>query len=171
MSVELFKLVGRIAVENNEANQAIDETTDRAEDGGNSMVNSFKKIGTAVATYFAVDKIVAFGKSCVESASTVQAQNAQFEASFGSMQEEATKAFDRVAQSTGTLATRLQTEGTKAFSMFKGAGMEANEALKESERFLKLASDASAYYDISLEEASERVLGFAKGKQNCRLAW
>lgn len=160
---ELFKLVGRIVIENDEANNEIDNTTNKAEKGSGKIVGAFKKIGAAVVTYMAVDKIIGFGKACVEAAAEVQAQNAQFEASFKDLQGEATKAFKRVGDDTGILASRLQVEGTKAFSMFKGAGMDANNALKESERFLKLTADAAAYYDISLEEASERVLGFAKG--------
>ena len=160
---ELFSLVGKIAVENEEANRAIQETTNQAESGSSGIMGAFKKVGTVVAGAMAVDKVIEFGTACVESAATVQAQNAQFAASFGDLQGKATEAFGRVSDSTGILSTRLQVEGTKAFSMFKGAGMDANEALGESEKFLGLAADAAAYYDISLEEASERVLGFAKG--------
>ena len=161
---EIFSLVGKIAVDGvEEAKSDIQGVTNQAEQSGTGMESAFKKVGTAVATYFAADKIIEFGKSCVESAAEVQAQNAQFEASFGDLQGAATEAFGRVSESTGILSTRLQVEGTKAFSMFKGAGMDANQALGESEKFLGLAADAAAYYDISLEEASERVLGFAKG--------
>lgn len=138
-------------------------TTNKAEGTENKMVSAFKKIGAAVVTFFAVEKIIAFGKSCVEAAADVQASNAQFSATFGSLQSAATKAFGKVSESTGILATRLKTEGTKAFSMFKGAGMDANNALGQSEKFLNIAADAAAYYDISLEDASARVLGFAKG--------
>lgn len=161
--MNIFKLFGEIAIENEKANESIDDTTDKAEQSESRITSAFKKIGGIVATAFAVDKIVEFGRTCVENAATVQAQNAQFEATFGSLGNEAQKAFGRVAESTGILSTRLQVEGTKAFSMFKGAGMDANTALVETEKFMSLAADAAAYYDISLEEASERVLGFAKG--------
>jgi phage-related protein len=163
MAQELFKLVGKIVIDSDQAKQDIDSTTSQAESSSSRIMSSFQKIGGVVAGAMAVDKIVDFGRTCVENAATVQAQNAQFEATFGDLQKAATEAFDRVGQSTGILSTRLQTEGTKAFSMFKGAGMDANTALKETETFMSLAADAAAYYDISLEEASERVLGFAKG--------
>ena len=163
MAQELFKLVGKVVIDNDTAKKEIKETTDQASSSSSSMVSSFKKIGGAVAAAFAVDKIIEFGKQCVEAAAEVQAQNAQFEATFGDLQSAAQEAFDRVGQSTGILSTRLQTQGTKAFSMFKGAGMDANTALKETEKFMELAADAAAYYDISLEDASDRVLGFAKG--------
>ena len=77
MNLELFKLLGTIAVENDSANKAIDETTDKAENASNSMVNAFKSIGAAVATYFAADKIIEFGKEIVNASATVQAEEAE----------------------------------------------------------------------------------------------
>ena len=141
----------------------IDKASDKAESSGNRIPSALKKIAGAVAVAFAVDKIVDFGTQLVNTAATVQAQNAQFEATFKDMQGAAEKAFSSVAEETGIVFDRLQVEGTKAFSMFKGAGADANTALADTERFLNIAADAAAYYDISLEEASERVLGLAKG--------
>lgn len=141
----------------------IDKASDKAESSGNRIPSALKKIAGAVAVAFAVDKIVDFGTQLVNTAATVQAQNAQFEATFKDMQGAAEKAFSSVAEETGIVFDRLQVEGTKAYSMFKGAGADANTALADTERFLSIAADAAAYYDISLEEASERVLGLAKG--------
>lgn len=141
----------------------IDKASDKAESSGSRIPSALKKIAGAVAVAFAVDKIVDFGTQLVNTAATVQAQNAQFEATFKDMQGAAEEAFSSVAEETGIVFDRLQVEGTKAFSMFKGAGADANTALADTERFLNIAADAAAYYDISLEEASERVLGLAKG--------
>lgn len=141
----------------------IDKASDKAESSGNRIPSAVKKIAGAVAVAFAVDKIVDFGTQLVNTAATVQAQNAQFEATFKDMQGAAEEAFGRVSETTGIVSERLQEQGTKAFSMFKGAGADANTALADTERFLNIAADAAAYYDISLEEASERVLGLAKG--------
>ena len=43
--MELFRLLGRIAVDNADANNAIDETANRAEQGSQKTGSSFKKIG------------------------------------------------------------------------------------------------------------------------------
>ena len=64
--LELFKLLGTIAVDNQKANEGIDDTTGRASMAQGKIVDAFKKIGTAVVTYFAVDKIVDFGKACID---------------------------------------------------------------------------------------------------------
>ena len=50
--MELFKLFGRIAVDNTEANNALDETSQRANDSANETESAFAKIG-GVATKIA----------------------------------------------------------------------------------------------------------------------
>ncbi|MGN0621347.1 MAG: hypothetical protein ACI4I9_05730, partial [Porcipelethomonas sp.] len=61
--MELFKILGKIAVENSEANNAIDETSGKAEQSESRITNAFKKIGTAVVAAFAIDKIKDFGQA------------------------------------------------------------------------------------------------------------
>lgn len=48
--MELFKLFGRIAIENEEANRAIDETADRADQASNETETAFSRISTAAGT-------------------------------------------------------------------------------------------------------------------------
>lgn len=48
--MELFRLLGTIAIDTNAANQAIDDTTDRAEDAEQRQSGAFSKIGSAAAT-------------------------------------------------------------------------------------------------------------------------
>lgn len=45
--MELFRLLGTIAIENEQANRAIDETSQRASEGENEVSSAFKKIGGA----------------------------------------------------------------------------------------------------------------------------
>lgn len=45
--MELFRLLGRIAVDNTDANRAIDETAERAEESGEKTTGAFSKIGHA----------------------------------------------------------------------------------------------------------------------------
>lgn len=141
--------------------------TVKAESG---ISSAFKRIAAAVATYLAVDKIISFGKACVETAATVQAQTAQFEAAFKDLQGSATDTFQKIAEDTGILVTRLQTAGTQAFSQFKGAGMDAADALKQTDSFMRMAADAAAYYDMSLEETTSLMRSFIRGKEYCRAA-
>ena len=46
---ELFRLIGMIAVENAEANESIDETTDKAEKSESKLASAASKIGNGIA--------------------------------------------------------------------------------------------------------------------------
>ena len=48
--MELFKLLGTIAIDTDEANKAIDDTTNKAEDSQKKQSGAFSKIGTAAGT-------------------------------------------------------------------------------------------------------------------------
>ena len=103
--MELFKLLGTIAIENDSANKAIDETADKAEGASNTMVGAFKKIGAAVATYFAVDKLIDFGKEIVNTSATVQAEEAAFAQIMGTYSDEASAKINKIADATGIVAS------------------------------------------------------------------
>lgn len=104
-----------------------------------------------------------FAVNMVETSATVQAENAQFEATFGAVADVAEDAFDRVGESTNILSTRLRTVGTKAFAQFAGAGLDTADSMENMERYMNLAADAAAYYDISLEDADTRLRSFLRG--------
>lgn len=162
--MELFKIFGKIAINGVEkAKSDLKDVDNQASVSSTSMMSAFKKLGGVIAAVFAVDRIARFGAQIVSTAGDVQAENAQFQASFGELAGTAEDTFERVANSTGVFASRLRVTGTKAFSQLKGAGMEANEALERTETFLNLASDAAAYYDISLEDAEARIRSFMRG--------
>ena len=162
--MELFKIFGTIGLKGvDQVKSDLTGVTNQAESSSSKMSGTFKKLGGVIAGVFAVNKIKDFGVAMVQTSANVQAENAQFEASFGDLKNSATDMFNRVGEATGVFATRLKTTGTKAYSQLKGAGMDANEALKQTELFLNLASDASAYYDISLEDAEARIRSFMRG--------
>ena len=161
--MELFKLFGKIAVENDEANKAIDETTDKAESGSNSMVESFKKIGTAVATYLAIDKIIEFGKAIVDASATVSAEQSAFEQIMGDYSATATEKMGEVADATGVVDSRLTTYMTSLTAKFKGLGFDIDEATTLASDGLMLASDASAFWDKSLEDSMSALNSFING--------
>lgn len=48
--MELFKLLGTIAINNDEANKALDDTSRKAQDSSTETQNAFQKIGTAAGT-------------------------------------------------------------------------------------------------------------------------
>ena len=161
--MELFRLLGTIAVENDKANSAIDETTGKAKQSESKINAAFEKIGGVVATAFAVDKIKDFGVACVENAAEVKAANSQFEQTFGELQNKAGAAIDKIAEKSGILATRLNGTATSIYAFAKSSGADSAEAMELMEISLQAAADSAAYYDTSLEQAGETLMSFLKG--------
>ena len=161
--MEVFKLFGTIACKNDEANEAIDETTGKAEQSENKMSAAFKKIGAAVATYLAVDKIVSFGKSCVEAAADADAAKSQFTQVFGDLEGEASKSLSGIADDAGIMETRMKGSYTKIAAFAKTTGMDTESALQLANRSMVAIADSAAFYDRSLEETTESLQSFLKG--------
>ena len=161
--MEIFKLFGTIALNNQEANQGIEETTGKASQAQGKIVESFKKIGAAVITFFATDKIVDFGMACIDAASDAQAMSSQFTQTFGELESQAQKSLSGIADATGIAENRMKGSYTKIAAFAKTSGMETEDALSLTERAMKAVADSAAFYDRSLEDTTESLQSFLKG--------
>lgn len=164
MSKELFSLVGRVKVEGtDEAKRDIQETTDTAEQSGSRFESTFSKIGGAVATFFAVDKIVSFGSSIVQASANVSAEASAFAQIMGDYSDEAQKKIEKIADATGIVDTRLTPYMTSLSAKFKGLGFNVDEATTLASDGLTLAADASAFWDKSLDDSMSALNSFING--------
>ena len=161
--MELFKLFGTIAIQNADANEAIDDTTDKASQSENKISGAFKKIGTAVATYFAVDKIKDFGLNCINAASDASAASSQFSQVFGDMESQASKSLQTIADNTGIAENRMKGSYTQIAAFAKTTGLDTSDALGLADRAMVAVADSAAFYDRSLEETTESLQSFLKG--------
>jgi hypothetical protein len=161
--LELFKLLGTIAIENGEANNAIDNTTDRVKKSESKIVNSIKKIGSAIVAYFAIDKITAFGKEVVNVAAEVSAEASAFEQIMGDYAEVATEKVGKIAEATGMVDSRLTPYMTSMTAKFKGLGYDIEEATDLASTGLTIAADAAAFWDKSLDESMGHLNSFVNG--------
>ena len=118
------------------------------------VVTFSAKIGGAVAG------IAGFS---IKLAGDFKALDEMFNATFGDMAKTAEETMQRVANSTGIYVERLKAPFSQFYSQLKGSGVEASEALKLTEKGMGLVADASAYYNMSMEEASELLRSFIRG--------
>ena len=161
--MNLFKLFGTIAINNSEANTAIDDTSDRASSASGVMQGAFKKIGAAVVTYFAVDKIKDFGQAIVQASAEVSAEQSAFEQIMGDYSSQAQEKLNSVAEATGVMASRLTPYMTSITAKFKGLGYGIDDATGLAQRGLTLASDAAAFWDKSLDDSMGALNSFING--------
>lgn len=159
--MDLFTLVAKLGLDSKEYEQGIKGAKQGFEKLDTWMVAKAQLIADGVKRAFST--IADFAKDAVTAAADVAAEKAQFAATFDGIEEAANGVLESVSNSTGILATRLQQVGTKAFSQFKGAGIDAAGALSMMDEYTRIAADAAAYYDISLEDADVRLRSFLRG--------
>ena len=161
--MELFKLFGTIAIQNADANEAIDDTTDKASQSENKISSAFKKIGTVVAGAMAADKIKDFGLSCIDAASDANAASSQFSQVFGDMESQASKSLQTIADNTGIAENRMKGSYTQIAAFAKTTGLDTSDALSLADRAMVAVADSAAFYDRSLEDTTESLQSFLKG--------
>ena len=164
--MELFKLLGTIAIGGvDEANDQIGKVSSNAGKLGDTLStigNKVSDFGGKLTTRLSAP-LTALGALSVKSAADVKAANSQYEQTFGELQDTATKAIDKVANSSGILETRLKGVGTSIYAFAKASGAESAEAMALMEEALQATADAAAYYDRSLDDTSESLVSFLKG--------
>lgn len=109
------------------------------------------------------DKMLEFVADSIESAADVKASNAQFSQTFKDLESKATKSLENIAKETGVVATRMQSSYTKVFAFTKSVGADSEEAMEIANRAMLAAADSAAYYDTTIEEATDTLQSFLKG--------
>ncbi|MDT6518300.1 phage tail protein, partial [Enterococcus faecium] len=109
------------------------------------------------------DKLIDVGSKSIEAAGKAQAMQAQFKQVFGSLEGEAQDAVEGMAEEFGMLPNTIKPVFTQYTSMFKGLGYDTKEAMELAGDSTQLAADAAAFYDKSMDDASESLNSFIKG--------
>ena len=157
--MELFKLLGTIAVDNQSANASIDETTGKAEGSESKMTAAFKKIGTAVVTYFAVDKIVAFGKEIVNTMASFEDAMLKVQSLSGATQDEYKQLSD-AALDYGSKTAWTSKDVADAMGYMALAGFETSEILASTSGMLSLASASGEDLATVTDILTDAMTGF-----------
>lgn len=170
--MELFKILGRIAIDNEIANKELDETSGKAEQAHSRISSAFDKIGSAATK---VGKVMAAGLAAGAAAFaglTTKALNiggeleqnmGGSEAVFGEyakgMRDKASKAFNKM----GLSASDFLATANKMGALFQGAGFGIEESANLSAEAMQRASDVASIMGIDVSSAMEAVAGAAKG--------
>ena len=133
----------------------VENTTSKA---GSTLTSTFKKVGTVIA-----DKIKDFTKSMIEASASVNALDSMFEQTFKGEQAQALELISKQAQEQGIHVDRLKGTWASFYGTFRGNGADANESLQLTSRYMELAGDASAYYDLTLEDVVSRLKSITMG--------
>lgn len=170
--MELFKLLGTIAIDNSEANKALDETSYKGAQTQSKLSKAFGAVGKgaavvgkAVTTGLAVGGAAFAGLATKAlSASGELEQNmggseAVFKDYAGKMQDTAKTAFGNM----GLSASDFLGTANKMGALFQGAGFGIEESATMSADAMQRAADVASIMGIDTASAMEAVAGAAKG--------
>ncbi len=170
--MELFRLFGTIAVDNSGANQAIDETTDHAEQSQSKISSAFGKIGNAalkvgkvMATGLAVGTvaITALGKSALDSYADfeqlVGGVETLFKESAAIVQEYADNAYKSAGMSANEY---METVTSFSASLLQSLDGDTAEAANKANQAIVDMSDNANKMGSSMESIQNAYQGFAK---------
>ena len=157
--MDLFKLCGTIAIDNNSANRAIDETTNKAEGAGGRIPGAFKKVGCAVATFFAADKIVQFGKNVVDTTASFEDSMLKTQSLMGASDSDYKK-LKASALEWGSKTAWSAKDVADAMGYMALAGWNTNETLNATGGMLNLASASGEDLATVTDILTDATTGF-----------
>lgn len=145
----------------------LDGAGESAEDAGKSFKELFKANLSADVVLDAIKQLgeaaIDLAKEAVNAAAEINASNAQFEQTFKGIEQTARQSLNNISKQVGITATRMQDSYTKIFAFTRSVGADQSQALDIASRALVAAADSAAYYDVSVEEATETLQSFLKG--------
>lgn len=122
------------------------------------------KAGKTLVAAFAVDKIVNFGKSCIELGSNLAEVQNVVDVTFSSMSEKVNE-FSKTTMTQFGLSETVAKKYTGTFgAMAKAFGFTEQEAYNMSTTLTGLAGDGASFYNISTDEAYTKLKSVFTGE-------
>ncbi len=169
---ELFRLLGTIAVDNDEAIQALNDTSSTGEQTQSKLSKAFSGIGKGAAVVGKAVGTAMIAGGAAMGGLTVKALNlsgeleqnmggseAVFKQYAGKMQETAKNAFSNMGLSTSDFLGTANKMG----SLFQGAGFSIEESSDLASSAMQRAADVASIMGIDTSTAMESIAGAAKG--------
>lgn len=163
--MDLFTLVARLSLDASDYEKGVQSSKQSFMGLANTVSAKAVAVGTMVAhgVERAAGALIDFGKNAIQASADIEAEISLYQQVFGELESAATGALESISQDTNILSTRLRGIGTGAFMQFKGAGVDAGNALAMMDKYTRLAADAAAAYNISVEEADQKLRSFIRG--------
>lgn len=170
--MNIFKLVGQIVIKKDDAEKAINDTTDTAKNAEPKLEASFSKFGQfaasagkAIAAGLAVGTaaITALLKESLKISGEVEQGLGGAEAVYGSFAEKVVEKSKTAFSSMGLSMADYLATANKMGSLFVGTGAEIESAYDMTTNAMQRAADVAAIMGIDINWAMESIAGMAKG--------
>lgn len=163
--MDLFTLVAKIGLDSQEYEQGIRKSKSSILELGGFINAKTIAMGQMIArgAEKAFDTVASLSRRAIQTAADQEALDSLASATFGELESAANGVFDSIGKDTNMLSQQLKSVGTSAFMQFKGAGVDAAEAMTMMDKYIRLAADGAAAYNMSVDEADTRLRSFLRG--------
>ena len=163
--MELFTLVAKIGLDSQEYEQGIRKSKSSILELGGFINAKTIAMGHMIArgAEKAFDTVASLSRRAIQTAADQEALDSLASATFGELESAANGVFDSIGKDTNMLSQQLKSVGTSAFMQFKGAGVDAADAMTMMDKYIRLAADGAAAYNMSVDEADTRLRSFLRG--------
>lgn len=163
--MDLFTLVAKIGLDSKEYEQGIRKSKSSILELGGFINAKTIAMGHMIArgAEKAFDTVASLGRRAIQAAADQKALDSLASATFGELESAANGVFESIGKDTNMLSQQLKSVGTSAFMQFKGAGVDAAEAMTMMDKYIRLAADGAAAYNMSVDEADTRLRSFLRG--------
>lgn len=167
--MELFKLVGEVALNGTDhVKNELDDVSEKGEQSETRLTNAFKKIGTAVVTYFAVDKIIDFGKNIMATTTSFSDSMLKVQSLSGATGEQ----FEQLTESAldwGSKTAWTSSQVADAMGYMALAGFDTNEIMASLGGTLGLASASGTDLARASDILTDALTAFGYKAQDANL--
>jgi hypothetical protein len=170
--MEIFKIVGTVVAHTQEANDALNETGDKAEQTESRLSGAFQRIGSAaivvgqtIATGLAVGitAMAALTGQALHLSGELEQNMGGSEAVFAEYAEQMQDIAGEAYANMGLSASDFLATANKMGALFQGAGFGIEESATISADAMQRAADVASIMGIDVASAMEAVAGAAKG--------
>lgn len=163
--MDLFTLVAKIGLDSQEYEQGIRKSKSSILELGGFINAKTIAMGHMIArgAEKAFDTVASLSRRAIQTAADQEALDSLASATFGELESAANGVFESIGKDTNMLSQQLKSVGTSAFMQFKGAGVDAAEAMTMMDKYIRLAADGAAAYNMSVDEADTRLRSFLRG--------
>lgn len=152
------------------AGEAMEEFAEETQDAADAAIDFGDILAANVISDVIMDglrdlaeEVKDFAVGSIEAAAEMKAATSQMEQTFGDMEASAKASLEKISDDTNIATTRMQGSFTKIYAFAKTSGAGAAESLTIASRAMVAAADNAAYFDKSIEEATEQIQSFIKG--------
>ena len=139
------------------------EVDKKSEKDAESSIKGLKSLASkllgAIGIVFSVKGL----SDLAQAAADVEALQSQFSQVFGEIESDASDHLESIADDTDVLVNRMKGSFVQIAAFSKTTGATQEEALNLADRGMKAVADSAAFYDRSLEDATESLQSFLKG--------